>query len=369
LSATFRPTRVVVDLEAIRHNVRALKPPGSQIMAVVKANAYGHGDVAVARAAVEAGATWLGIATPEEGLALRLAGLEVPILVLSELPPGSEAIAIAHRLTPTIYTDMGLARLASAAPGGVGVHVKIDTGMHRVGIYPPERTLSFLKSVEATGLHVEALWTHFAKAEDDETTTKEQLALFLSLVDDARNAGHHPEILHAANSAAAILHPDSHLDLIRPGIAIYGIPPSPGVGDELELRPALIWRSEVSMVKRLPAGERISYGHLYTLRADSWIATVPVGYADGYPRLASSRADALVGGRRCRVGGNVTMDQLLLDCGDVEPGPGDEVILLGSQGDQEVSAWELAARSDTLAYEIVSRIGERVPREHLGVSR
>jgi alanine racemase len=365
----FRPTRVQVDLDAIRHNVGALRTLGPQVMAVVKANAYGHGDVPVARAALEAGASRLGVATAEEGLRLRLGGVEAPILVLSEVPPGSEQIAIAHRLTPTLYTDEGLARLAGAVPGGVPVHVKVDTGMHRVGVHPHERTVPFLEAVVASGLSVEGLWTHLARSEDDETTTKEQLALFVSIVDDARSAGVEPEMLHAANSAAAILHPDTRLDLIRPGIAVYGIEPAPGIGDELGLRPALTWRSAVTLVKRLGRGDRISYGHSYSIAADSWVATIPAGYADGYPRALSSKADVIVGGRRCRVAGNVTMDQLMIDCGGFEPAPGDEVVLLGRQGDEEVTAWELAGHAGTIAYEIVSRIGERVPREHLGVAR
>ena len=157
--------------------------------------------------------------------------------------------------------------------------------------------------------------------------------------------------------------------MIRPGIAVYGVQPAPGIGDELDLRPALTWRSAVSMVKRLRTGDHISYGHAYSLTSESWIATVPVGYADGYPRFASSKADVLVGGRRCRVAGNVTMDQLMLDCGGFEPAPGDEVILVGRQGDQEVTAWELAGHAGTIAYEIVSRIGERVPREYAGGMR
>jgi len=169
-------------------------------------------------------------------------------------------------------------------------------------------------------------------------------------------------LLHAANTGGTIRHPESHLDLVRTGIGIYGIEPAPGVGTELGLRPALTWRSAVTMVKRLPEGERTSYGHHYLLGHEAWVATVPAGYADGYPRLLSSRADVLIRGRRCRVAGSVTMDQMMVDCGDLEVEPGDDVVLLGTQGDETVSAEELANHAGTIAYEIVTRIGERVPR-------
>jgi alanine racemase len=364
--ARLRATRVEVDLDAIRHNVRALKPDGIELMAVVKANAYGHGDTEVARAAVEAGATWLGVALVEEGLRLRMTGVEAPILVLSEVPEGSESLAIAHRLTPSVYTQAGLRRLAHSAPGRVAVHVKVDTGMHRVGVWPPEDTIGFLREVEASGLEVEGLFTHLAKSEDDEVTTKMQLERFETVVDAARATGIAPRYVHAANSGGLILHPEAHLDLVRPGIAIYGIPPAPGVGEELGLRQALAWRSAVTSTKWLEAGERLSYGHRYELERPAWIATVPVGYADGYPRRAWSTAEVLIGGRRCRIAGTVTMDQLMVDCGDTEIAPGEEVVLLGRQGDDAITAWELAEHAGSVGYEIVTRIGPRVPREYRG---
>ena len=360
----FRPTWVEVDLDRIRHNVRALTPPGVELMAVVKADAYGHGDVPVARASLDAGATWLGVALVEEGLRLRLAGIETPILVLSEAPEGSEAVLLAHRLTPSLYTRPGLARLAAAARGPVTVHVKIDTGMHRVGLWPPDAAPAFVLEVRDAGLQVEGLWTHLAKSEDDEVTTKMQLDRLAGVVESAREAGLVPRYVHAANSGGVLRHPEAHLDLVRPGIAIYGLPPAPGVGEGFELRPALTWRSRVAHAKRLQTGERVSYGLHYELGRPSWIATIPVGYADGYPR--STTGEVLIGGGRCRVAGTVTMDQLIVDCGDREVAAGDEVVLLGRQGDEQVSAWELAASAGTVAYEIVSRIGPRVPREYRG---
>jgi alanine racemase len=363
----YRPTVAEVDLGAVRENVRALRPDHADLMAVVKADGYGHGDVAVARAAVEAGAAWLGVALVEEGVRLREAGLATPILLLSECPAGSEADALAADLTPTIYTAAGLARLADAASArGIGVHVKVDTGMHRVGVYPPEATAAFLDRVAGAGLRLDGLFTHFAMAGEDPVMVEEQLALFLKVVEDVRAAGHAPRLLHAANSAATILHPQAHLDLVRTGIALYGIEPEPGVGADRGLRPALAWRSAVAMVKRLPAGERTSYGQRYRLDREAWVATVPVGYADGYPRQLSSRADVLIGGRRCRVAGNVTMDQIVVDCGDVEPSAGEEVVLLGRQGNETIDAYELAGLAGTIPYEIVTGIGPRVPRAYRG---
>jgi alanine racemase len=360
----FRPTWVEVELDAIRHNARVLKPDGAELMAVVKADGYGHGAVEVARAALEAGATWVGVALVEEGLELRAAGIEAPILVLSELPAGSEAISLAHRLTPTVYTEGGVERLSAAARGPVPVHVKVDTGMHRVGVWPPEQLAAFCSQVVATGLEVEGIFTHFARSEDDEATTKEQLGRFLEAVDAVRAAGPTPRVLHAANTGATIRHPESHLDLVRPGIGLYGIEPAPGVGADLGLRPALAWRSEVSFAKRLPPGEATSYGHRYRLEGPSWIATVPVGYADGYPRQLTNVGEVLIRGHRCPIAGTVTMDQLLVDCGDLEVEPGDEVVLIGSQGQERIDADGLGRRFGTIGYEIVSRIGPRVPRRY-----
>ncbi|MGZ5306821.1 MAG: alanine racemase [Actinomycetota bacterium] len=360
-----RPTWVEVDVEAIRHNVRTLKPEEAELMAVVKADAYGHGDVAVARAALEAGATWIGVALVEEGLRLRDAGIEAPILVLSEFPPGSEPAAIAPGLTPSLYSDAALERLSEAAIGReIGVHVKVDTGMHRAGVYPPEATRAFVDRVASHGLGLEALWTHYASSSEDEKTTLVQLECFLAVVEEVRAAGHAPTLLHTANSGATILYPETHLDLVRTGIAMYGLEPAPDVADGLGLRPALTWRSTVAMTKRLPAGERVSYGHRYRLERAANVATVPVGYADGYPRILSSRADVLIRGHRCRVAGSVTMDQLIVDCGDVPVEPGDDVVLLGRQGEETVTAEELARQAETIGYEIVTGIGARVPREH-----
>jgi alanine racemase len=338
------------------------------LMAVVKGDGYGHGDVRVARAALEAGATRLGVALVEEGIGLRDAGIDAPVLVLSEFPAGSEKEALAAGLTPSVYTDEGLAAVAQAAAAlgrPTGVHVKVDTGMHRVGVFPPEAAIPFCRKLLDAGLVLEGLWTHFAKAEEDEVTTREQLARLLAVVEGARASGVVPQLVHAANSAALILYPESHLDLVRPGAAIYGIDPGGGLAARAGLRPALTWRSAVTMVKRLPAGEAVSYGHRYRLGADANVATVPVGYEDGFARALSSKADVLIRGKRHRVAGTVTMDQVLVDCGDDEISPGDEVVLIGRQGEERITAEELAGHAGTIGYEIVTAISERVPREYV----
>lgn len=364
----FRPTVAMVDLDAIRSNVRELKPENAELMAVVKANGYGHGAVPVARAALQAGATWLGVALVEEGLTLREAGIDLSILVLTEFPPGSEEVALRADLTPTIYSEEGLSRLAAAA-GAVGsppgVHIKVDTGMHRVGV-PPDRTTELVGGLGGAGLMLQGLWTHFAKSEEvGDDFTARQLGRFRRIVEELALLGHRPRYLHAANSGAVLAHPETHLDLVRVGIAMYGVAPGPELPGVEALRPALTWRSAVSLVKRIEAGECVSYGLRYRADRPTTIATVPVGYADGYPRALTNRGEVLIGGRRHRVAGTVTMDQLMVDCGDDPVEAGDEVVLIGRQGAAEVRAEELAGLTGTIGYEIVCGVSERVPREYL----
>jgi alanine racemase len=368
----FRPTVAVVDLAAVRHNVERLLPGRARLMAVVKANGYGHGAIPVARAALAAGATWLGVALVEEGIRLRDAGITAPVLVLTQFPPGSEPDALAARLTPTLYTGGGLDRLAVAArtaPGPIGVHVKVDTGMHRVGL-APEDAPAFLEEVRRRGLEVEGLWTHLAKSEElEDPFSGLQMDRFRGVVDEAHALGITPRFLHAANSGALLSRPETHLDLVRAGIGVYGLSPGTELDGEvarLELRPALTWRSEVVLTRRVAAGDSISYGLRYRVDRTSTIATVPVGYADGYSRRLSEGGRVLVRGRRYPIAGTVTMDQLMVDCGDDPVGAGDEVVLIGRQGDEEIGAAEVGAWMGSVAYEVVCGVSERVPREYVG---
>ena len=369
MTAPFRPTTAIVDLDAVRHNVRVLKPDGVELMAVVKANAYGHGDVPVARAAVDAGAGWLGVALVEEGLGLREAGLRAPILLLSELPAEAAGDAVAAGLTPTVYSEE-VAAAVMAAADRTGrprrVHVKVDTGMHRVGI-APEEAVGFARRLQGRGAEIEGVWTHFARSEEvDDPTTVEQLKRFREVLDALEGAGIRPRYRHAANSGATIAWPESHLDLVRVGVAMYGISPGPQLDGRADLRPAMSLRSRVTHVRRLPAGEAVSYGHRYRLDRDAWIATVPIGYADGYLRALSNVGRVLIGGARRPVAGTVTMDHILVDCGDDTVAVDDEVVLIGRQGGQEIRAEEVAGWAGTIGYEIVCAVGPRVPREHRG---
>lgn len=369
MSRRFRPTWAEVDLEAVRHNVRALKPDGAELMAVVKANGYGHGDVPVARAALEAGATWFGVALVEEGIRLRDAGLDAPILLLSELPPEAAKDALAADLTPTTYSAENAEAIAVAAEAlgrPARVHLKVDTGMHRVGVRP-EGAPALARALRDRGIEPEGVWTHLARSEElDDPTSEEQLNRFDRVLETLRDAGVRPRYRHAANSAAAIAWPASHLDLVRVGIAMYGISPGPQVDGLLDLRPAMSVRSRIGHVQRLGAGQAVSYGHGYRLERESTIATVPIGYADGYFRALSRVGRVLIGGQRYPLAGTVTMDQIMVDCGDDPVAVGDEVVLFGRQGDEEIRAEEVAGWAGTIGYEIVCAVSARVPREYRG---
>ena len=370
-----------VDLGAISSNaavLRAVAAP-SGLCAVVKADAYGHGAVPVAAAALAGGADLLAVALVEEGVVLREAGFEVPILVLSEPAPEAMGEVVARDLVPTVYTREGLQairRAAALASRKVAVEVKVDSGMHRVGADPVEARALVEEVVAAPELCYAGLWTHLAVADEpDDPFTDEQLARFESLRKELESAGvPAPTRVHAANSAGAIAHPGSRYDMVRCGISLYGYLPSSGVSPEpIEaagagmLRPALSWKTQVSYVRELGAGERVSYGLAYRLKERSDIAVVPVGYADGVPRgLFRAGAELLIGGRRRPMVGAVTMDQLMVDCGpDSKVRRGDEVVLIGSQGTETVMATEWAERLGTISYEILCRIGPRLPRRHI----
>jgi alanine racemase len=370
--SAFRPTWAEVDLGAIRHNVGVVSDAvgPSEVMAVVKADAYGHGAVPVARAALEAGATSLGVALVEEGVELREAGIDAPILVLSEPPADAAAEVVAHRLTPVLYTDAGVDLMAKAVAdvgrGALAVHVKVDTGMHRVGVRPEAVVGLFERIADHPELAPAGLCTHFAVADEPERPeTRRQLERFADVRRTVAAHGLPGLRIHAANSAAAIGFPEARFDLVRVGIALYGIEPAPGIGSDLGLRPAMALRSRVSHVQRLAAGERLSYGLRYRLDRDATVATVPIGYADGVPRnLGAAGAEVVIRGVRCPVAGTVTMDQLMVDVGTLSVDVGDQVTLLGTEGDASVTAAEWAERLGTIGYEIVCGIGPRVRREY-----
>ena len=369
-----RPAWAEVDLGAVRHNAAVLAhlaaPAG--LCAVVKAAGYGHGSVQVARAAIDGGASWLAVALVGEGAVLRRNGLDAPILLLSEPPAAAFAEVVGLGLTPTVYTQEGVEAAAKAVAGlgaaPLPVHVKVDTGMHRVGVAPEGATALVRAVVERPELTLGGVWTHFAVADEpDNPFTGQQVARFRAVLDELDGLGLRPPLVHASNSAGTLGHPDARFDLVRCGIALYGVAPSTAMGDlepVARLRPALSLRARVSFVKRVGAGEAVSYGLSRPLERESTIATVPVGYADGVPwRLGMGGGEVLIGGRRRPLAGRVTMDQILVDCGD-DAGvlPGDEVVLLGRQGTDEITAWDWAERTGTIAYEILCGIGPRVPK-------
>lgn len=369
-----RWARVEVDLDAIRHNVGVLRRVAApaRVWAVVKANGYGHGAVGVAAAAVAAGADGLCVALVQEGVELRRAGIDAPILVLTEQPPDALADLVAHRLAATVYSERYADALAAEASrqrvDDVVVHVKVDTGMQRVGAHPDDAdgVVAHVRRL-APVLRLEALFTHLACADEpDRAANDGQLDVLDRVLVGLGPAA--PVVVHAANSAGALALPRARRSFVRCGIGVYGISPGPGV-DHLtgELRPALRLVARAAHVKRVVAGSHVSYGWRHRFDRDTTVVTVPLGYADGVPRrlgtLPDRRgADVLIGGRRHPIVGVVTMDQFVVDVGDAPVEVGDEVVLIGAQGDERIRAEDWAERLGTIGYEVVCGIGARVPR-------
>jgi alanine racemase len=369
-----------IDHDAIRHNVEVLQRvvAPSDVWAVVKADGYGHGAVDVARTALVAGASGLCVALAQEGYELREAGIDAPILLLSEQPMAELAGIVEHGLIPTVYTAPYIDALATVAGDGadrrcLGVHLKVDTGMRRVGAMPADvPALVELVGHHAPRVRLDGVSTHLASADAvDDPATADQLATFdavLATLPASVTAG---LAVHAANSAAALAHPQARRSFVRAGIAIYGISPGHAV-DHLcdDLRPAMRLVARVSFLKRVEAGTRISYGLRHTFERPATVATIPIGYADGVPRrLFETGGEVLIGGRRRPIVGVVTMDQLMVDVGDDDVAVGDEVVLIGEQGGERVTAEEWADRLGTIGYEIacgVSRRIARVPRRSIG---
>jgi len=378
---TWRPARVLVDTAAIGRNVaklRALCAPAA-ICAVVKANGYSHGAVLAAEAALAAGAAGLAVALVDEGVELRDAGITAPILILAEPHPSAMEACFHHHLTPTVASAAGVdAAIAAASErGGKNpVHLKIDTGMHRVGAAPEEAVGLAARVHACPTLTLEGCYTHFAVADgvDDAATafTEHQLATFDAVLFEMEGLGVVPTLRHAANTAGAIRFPASRYDMVRCGIGIYGYAPAPDVDATLAaaglspLEPALSLTATVSAVHHLPAGARPSYGRRRALPQPATVATVPLGYADGVPRsFFDHDLHVLIGGVRRPLAGAVTMDQIVVDCGADPVAVGDDVVLIGRQGDAVITANDWAERLSTIHYEVLCRLSARVPREAL----
>jgi len=368
-----RPAWAEIDLDAVAHNVRELKRlvgRGVDLLAVVKANAYGHGAVQVARTVLESGGNWLGVARVDEGVQLRQAGLTCPILVLGYAPPAEAGQIVEHKLTPTLNTRQLALAVSSASVARnrvTAVHVKVDTGLTRFGLLPHE-VVGFVRSVASLpGIEVEGLYTHFASADEpDKTYTLRQLAILKDTLASLSSAGVKIRLRHAANSAATLDLPETHLDMVRCGIAIYGLYPSDSVSRTVKLRPAMALKSRVARVREVPAGTSVSYGRTYYTPEASRLALVPIGYADGVSRALSNRGSMLVRGRRVPIVGRVCMDNCVVNVqGLPEVRHDEEVVIIGRQGDAEISADEIAGMLGTISYEVTCDIGARVPRVYL----
>lgn len=380
-----------IDLEAIAHNVRQLKTiltPPAKFMAVVKANGYGHGTAAVASKAIEAGADMLGVARIAEAIALRQAGISHPILVFGPPPPERIAEIAAYDLIQSVGT-FAFARMmsdhAQLTGRSITIHIKVDTGMGRLGVLPAPVRFSALgkqlggaavREVESIchlpGLIAEGIYTHFANADDpDLDFAHDQLSRFLDFIQTLKHRGMHFPIRHAANSAGILRLPESHLDLVRAGIALYGYHPSADTHrPDVDLKPALSWKSRIVHIKNVPKDFSVSYGRTYRTPTPTRIATIAAGYADGLSRSLSSNGEVLIRGMRAPIVGRVCMDLTMVDVGHIpEAAVNDEVVLIGKQGDTQITADDLAARQHTISYEILTSIGQRVPRLYFSPDR
>ncbi|MFC7406548.1 alanine racemase [Georgenia alba] len=379
------PARAIVDLAAIRHNVRTLgaAAPSSAVMAVVKADAYGHGLLPVATAALQAGATWLGVAQVAEALPLRAGldatGVRPPILAWLFAPGADLAPAVAADIDLSASAPWAIEEIAAAARATgrtARVHLKVDTGMSRGGARPEAfgDLLDAAARARADGtIEVAGIWSHLACADEpDSPVTAQQVEVFTAALDQAGRAGIRPEVRHIAQSAGTLFHPAAHFDLVRPGIATYGLTPAPAVASsaDLDLRPAMRVEARLTVVKTAPPGTGISYGHRARTTAETTLAVVPLGYADGLPRTASDAGPVSIAGRKLHVAGRICMDQMVVDVG---PGSGvregDLAVVFGAGDDGGPTADEWAEAAGTISYEIVSGIGARVPRVHVDTAR
>jgi len=359
-----------IDLDAISENVKAYRRHVGaevEVIAVVKANAYGHGAMPVARAALQAGARRLAAHRAIEGIELRRGGIEAPILIMGYTPPDGAELVAEWNLTPSVITfefAQALSERAAALGKGVPVHVKVDTGMNRYGLLPSE-VVAFLDTLRRLpGIVIEGLFTHLATADwDDSTYVRQQLDEFNALLRSIQQTGIHIPLVHAANSAAAMRYPEAHFNAVRPGVALYGMQPSAEWNPPFEIHPALTLKSKVSRVRSLKPGAGVGYGRSYVAQAELPAALIPVGYGDGYHRALSNRGAVLVHGRRAPIIGRVSMDQIVVDLSGIEGvRQDDEAVLVGSQGGERISAEEVAALEETINYEVTTSLLPRVAR-------
>lgn len=368
-----RPTRAVINLNRLKHNIYNLRStidPETSFLAVVKANAYGHGLLQVAKCAAKTGVEWLGVALPEEGMELRQNGITLPILVLGDLSEGQCETVIKYNLTqavPSLSTARCLNQSAQRAGKKAVVHIKLDTGMGRIGFHTISELESALREIQnMEGIIVEGAFTHLAAADEVNTDyTIEQIDRMRGMLQIINTAGFQLKWVHTANSAGMLMFPNSQNNMVRCGISMYGYYPSAYIKSKvnISLAPIMQWETRIVHIKDLEQGCSVSYGRSYIAPSSRRVATLPVGYADGYNRLLGNRASVLIHGKRAPVIGKVCMDQLMVDISDIpEATVGDQVVLIGEQGTEKITADELADLSGTISYEILTSISERVPR-------
>lgn len=367
--SAYHPTVARIDLEALRKNVTSLKKvaPKSKLMAVVKTNAYGHGIVPISKEAVRAGADRLGVTTVEEGALLRDNGIQVPIQILSSIPPRQAEDIVAYNLIPSI-SSFQLANTVSKAAikqkKTTSVHLKIDTGLHRFGVDPGMAASFCTACYYLPGLYWEGIYTHFSNADEgDWETTERQFYLFRNTVEKLQKYGFSFPIKHVGGSALAIERPDMHLDMIRPGIALFGYTPAPRQETLISLKPVMHLKSELLQVRELPSDTPVGYGGNYVTKSVEKIAIVPIGHGDGYKKYLVNKGEMLVGGKRAKIIGSISQDQTLINVTNIpEVAAGDEVVLLGKQGNDEITAREVAGWIDSIVDEVLSSFTERIRR-------
>lgn len=367
-----RPTRIRVDLDALTHNLHAIRAHvGVPVMAIVKANAYGHGLLRTALHLQAQGADQLGVAFVEEGIALRRAGISLPILVLGGIFGPQVAQFIAHDLEITV-SSLDKLRQVEAAAAAIGrkavVHLKIDTGMERIGVHSYSCAPFIETACRSRWCEIKGIYSHLACADDPASPmTAQQLERFLDACRHFERIGAPMPLRHLANSGGVLHHPDTWLDLVRPGIALFGVLPDPAAQRRIALRPVLSLVSQVVYFKVVKAGNPVSYGATWAPQCDTRIVTIPIGYGDGWPRVLSSKGEVLIRGQRHPIVGRICMDQFMVDLGPEGTAYNeDEVVLIGHQGDQVISAEAVAQTAGTIPYEILTGLNERIPREYLG---